>query len=358
MKQIKFMVNNIIHFICYEKTQTFVLIMGQMITVVVLLFTVGIYKMMLFDKEEDVTQYTDDKCYYMYLRNSDVSITPKECLEHTKELEEWLGDDFVSVDMFAWNNSDENTYLNTYYTHVAVDEGYVERLDDIDMDEIQSDKTIIYVPKEWKLNEGDKCTVGNKEYTVVGETETWCPIIPNQAFPDGYELTGLSMYVGGMMTVERNQQIVDRLKEYFGADVEMQSPREEDLIEEQADNSIYAVIVIASVVVLLNICICYVYVVWDSRKKIMVLRLLGCSDIKVFMTYFMEFAIGVIISGGAGLLLFRKAAYPFMLKYNNYYADIYDAGTYEFTMVTFAVINIILITAVMIKGIRKGILEK
>ena len=158
--------------------------------------------------------------------------------------------------------------------------------------------------------------------------------------------------------MERNQQIVDRLKEYFGADVEMQSPREEDLIEEQADNSIYAVIVIASVVVLLNICICYVYVVWDSRKNIMVLRLLGCSEFNVFMTYFMEFAIGVIISGGAGLLLFRKAAYPFMLKYNNYYADIYDAGTYEFTMVTFAVINIILITTVMIKGIRKGILEK
>lgn len=358
MKKIKFILNNVLHFQKYKKTQAVVLILGQMITVVVMLFTVGTCKMMCFDKEEDVTQYTDDKYYYMYLRDSGVSVTPEEWLEHVQEFKEWLGDDLREIAMYAWTNSDEDTYLHTYYTSDMTDDGYVERLDDIPLEDLYSDKSIIYVPKEWKLNEGDKCTVGNKEYTVVGETELRHPSIPNRAFPEGYELTSINMYVGGMMTVERNQQIVDRLKEYFGADVEMQSPREEDLIEEQADNSIYAVIVIASVVVLLNICICYVYVVWDSRKKIMVLRLLGCSDIKVFMTYFMEFAIGVIISGGAGLLLFRKAAYPFMLKYNNYYADIYDAGTYEFTMVTFAVINIILITAVMIKGIRKGILEK
>lgn len=91
--------------------------------------------------------------------------------------------------------------------------------------------------------------VGNKEYTVVGETETWCPIIPSRAFTDGYELTSITMYVGGMMTVERNRQIVDRFKEYFGADVEMQSPRKEDLIEEQVDNSIYAVIVAANVII-------------------------------------------------------------------------------------------------------------
>ena len=270
MKSIKFVINNIIHFLTNKKTQAVVLILGQIITVVVMLFTVGTCKMMFIDKEEDVTKYTDAKYYYMYLRDSGVSVTPEEWLEHVQELKEWLGEDLEEIAMYAWTNSDEDTNLHTFYTSNTVDDGYAERLDDIPLEDLYSDKSIIYVPKEWKLNEGDKCTVGNKEYTVVGETETLCPIIPNQAFPDGYELTGLSMYVGGMMTVERNRQIVDRLKEYFGADVEMQSPRKEDLIEEQVDNSIYAVIVISSVVVLLNISICYVYVVWDSRKKIMV----------------------------------------------------------------------------------------
>lgn len=358
MKDIRLIIKNTIHFIRHRKMQAAILTIGHVIAAMVLLFAIGTCKMMVFDKEGDFTNYTDDKYYYMYLRDTDSDVTPQEWLQYIMELRDWIGKDLESADMYAWTNSDENTYLSTYYTQDYEDEGYPERLDDIPVEVLNSDSNIIYTPKFWKSKEGDTCTVGDKKYTVAGETEMQYPLIPNKAFPEGYKLTSLSMYIGGMVTVERNNQIVAWLKKCFGSDVEVQSPEKADLMQTQINNSIYVIIAIASIVVLLNILICYIYIVWDGGNMIRVYKLTGCSDIKAFVIYAVQFIIEIVLSYTFGLVMFRKFVYPVMVHNNGYYMDIYGMRTYAFAVITFVLINFVLISTVLIRQIRKGVIAE
>lgn len=232
----------------------------------------------------------------------------KNIKKNIEEFIKFLGDDYGTISIYG--------LVDDTYGSYDFSSGYPIGDRDVSKeisDFYNSTENIIRLDPKYYTNEsgdpikiGDKMNLAGVEYTVkIIEEDVVALNIPYAALQDDFYVTSIQAWTKEICSPERCNEITEKVKEIFGDNKEMVSPKPRKLEELQNIQLAYGVTAAVIIMVLLNISRVYSYVLTYRKKSLAVMNICGASKGKVFSIYLIELLLTLIVTFGIGLLIFH-----------------------------------------------------
>lgn len=356
MKNLILIAKNMKTFILTRSMFFVIFICGQIVAMAVILAAMGVAQISL-NENKDTNLYDDEIGFCIFLKDSQYEITGKQWIEKMTQLREWIGDDFVEIEMVSWTKGDENSYVSTMF---CTEEHFSECWWGPGMpnyDELIGDEHIISVPKGIDAEPGEEIEFDGEIYKVKGIENIIHPVVPIGAVPEQNILTSTTLYTKGPISQKRAEEIFNKMNELFGEGIKVENYAEESLIDLQANNTGKYVVVISAIIILLNSFVCYRYILEYRKRWLGIVRMVGCPIKRAFGLYEGELMITLVFCAMLGTAFFRFVVYPVMCNRSPIYREIYNYSTYGFSIVVYLATAFIIITASIIPLVSKSVLE-
>lgn len=250
---------------------------------------------------------------------------------------------------------------------ILVDNVLIKYLDsDYEIEDIihkfEAGESVALVGSEIEVS-GNKITVRDEEYTVIGKFKEGSPYetaveLPFNRIPEKIKIINVYISFTKPLLEPEYNILADAVKLYFDDKVEMP---EFNGIKNENEYRVYRSVMVILVIFILmcgvDCCVIYSHLLDKRRKMYSVSRVCGCTEIKAIFTYLMEIMIMSSVPFAMGLLIFIKVLLPMsegIFEYMKYYLD---KETYlEISAMYFGVLIIVYFVTV-VRFVKKTPLE-
>lgn len=351
MKKIKLIFKNLYYLVKTRKVFFMLMCLGQIVSICAVLALNGVIQIRL--SEDKLEWYQYDFAITMSFKD-DESVTVEQWKSVGRELKEWLGDEFRSLVVEGKCESEEE-WLCSLYPGESLKKD-IESNNDFTYEQSISDEKIIICSKYNKLS-GDYYEYGGEKYKIVGKADSLVGRVPMNSLPEKFRVKNVELYIEGMMSNTKINKIVDKLKEGFDAEAEMEIPKRIDLMQVQSNNMVALSAILSAVILVFNAFVCYYYIFNRRKKWLIVARITGCSKAGAMVIYAGEIFIIAIADAFVGLAAFVKIVYPYMVRKNNFYSEIYTTKVYIYCTLIFIIFSVIISFMGIVSTTGKSIIE-
>ena len=321
-----------------KKTSMLILIfVSEVIAVLCLFFSYGLF----MNTMRDVGQVEEDSFYYLYsFKFSDGDETGlKAGLENFME---YLGDDLRELDIsyYTHTESGEQVRAESFYysdTEAAIKDGEARIAAE------QKD----FVRDGFITLDGEKYKVV-KDYSEAGKV-----ILPISAIKQKSCPYDLLIGLGSTPTKAKVAEINDKAAELLGA-VSYVSPKPQDLMRYQLDNTFYLYSFIITLIVLLDLSMYFRYILSLRRKMIKVFTFCGAGRGEISLIFIFENLTGLALAFLLALLIFKGRL---LSVFEGFYPEIsgyFGSGIYFKTFLLYMAASVIVLIVTVIPSVTKA----
>ncbi len=355
-KILSLLIKNIKNFIINQPLFFTILCIGQIVSVVIFITSIGTFRELKAQADNDVHEL----CWGLWIICDDGDEIPiRDAEKAGYELEDFLKENFWGLDYFAHIQGVSGTTVCTgVYSHKSKN-GFQDE-DDMGFtyQEDRSDEHIAIVPNNYKGDMKEPYIYDDIEYKIKGRTNADIPFIPIRALSDRLVVHSAQLSFMGMVSVEEGERITAKVRELFGDKVEITGlDKPIDLLRIQGNNVINFGVIITIAIVIINLLICLGYVLKKRKNWLMVVRLTGCDVKKARFLFMLEMCVLLFANLLIGMIIFRYMVYPRMLDLNHFYREIYSAEVYARSVLIYIVISLVIFRIGIMSVVNKNVIE-
>ena len=196
------------------------------------------------------------------------------------------------------------------------------------------------------------------KYKIKGRSNGDIPGMPIHALPEKLVVHSAQLSFMGMVSVKEGERIIAKVRKLFGDKVEITGLEKPiDLLRIQGNNVINFGVIITIAIVIINLLICFGYVLKKRKNWLMVVRLTGCDVKKARFIFMLEMCVLLFANLLIGMIIFRWMVYPRMLDLNQFYREIYSAEVYVRSVLIYIVISMIIFRIGIMSVVNKNVIE-
>lgn len=355
-KIISLLFKNIKNFIINQPLFFTILSIGQIVSVVIFITSIGTFREMKAQADNDVHELG---WVIWILCDEGEEIPIREAEKAGHELQDFLGENFWGIDFIAHIPEVDGTTVGTgIYSDVSINELQDEDDEHLTYQEKISDEYIVIVPKDYKGDMKEPYVYDGVEYKIRGKNNGLSPIMPIRTIPDKVVVHSAQLCLMGMVSVKECERITEKVRELFGVNVEVTDLEKPiDLLQIQGNNVINFGVVITIAIVIINLLICFGYVLKKRKNWLMVVRLTGCDVKKARFIFMLEMCVLLFANLLIGMIIFRWLVFPKMLDLNHFYREIYSAEVYVRSVLIYIVISMIIFRIGIMSVVNKNVIE-
>ena len=335
-----------------------ILIISQIISIMMALFSYGVYGNFQMEKTEfNFKTHVISACCNDVVYAYEIREVMQEFLEQSEDKLDYMN---------MWGDCDDyNLIANCiyregkfYFKNVNTDYEMYDGRFPTDI-EISEAKKVVYTVNYGKT--GDYIDINGEKYLITGvlhtDTEEQGVNIAINAFPDNVPIKYVNLVFDKLPTVKDYNCFGKVLTEKLGDRVtiqEMDIKNEEYII---AMDSIITISVIIGIVAALDTALLYGYIMNKRRRQMMIMGITGAKRIHRIIINEAEIVLITLATTITGVLLFSNI---FEKLINNIYknsAEIFHAGSYAIVAMIYVVSVVIITLIVTVLDSRKGFLQ-
>ena len=334
MKKFKLLLKDLYYLVKTRKVFFMLMCLGQIVSICIVLILTGVIQMDLSENHRE--WYENEIAFNVHF---DEPIEVGQWIKASENMKQWLGSDFISM-IQGGKCENEDREIESIYPGESFKKQKNSK-DNLTYEQwMGKDKIVRYSLYE-ELPENDYYEYGGEKYKIVARANFVKSLIPMRALPDNFKVEYTELYINGMISNKRIEQISDRMRKLFKTDLKIEVPKGIDLMGIQNNNMVILGTIIAIILSVLNLFVCYYYI-FDKRKKwLIITRITGCSKRKSIGIYIGEMLIITCVNVSIGLAIFYKFIYSYMVHRKNFYRDIYDIKIYIYCATRFIGFSVI-----------------
>ena len=339
----KFLISNIKHSFTKQRLMTFLLVVVQLFSVIVIAFSYGIinhYNFKIDEKESTTLIYdflginyegTTTEEIYRFVDKKSVDDFLKEVLPYIEKKLDYFfimgpADEYM-IECSSGYEKGVFTLSTQLDSKIGVIEG--EMLTDEQMNSNEK----IMVANQMAVDSDWCIQIDGETYRAVGLLSKMYSeksiFVPYKAIPENTKFYYVSLLLTEPLFESEYNQIVSMIKDNFGDTLNI--PEFEGIVNESSNRvyrDIMFVTIFLIIVCVVNYCIMYRYLLDKRRREFAISRICGCSQYKAGIVYMMEL-IGVsTITLVTGLLIYHHLILPKAVEHFNYIQLFYGKTTY------------------------------
>lgn len=166
--------------------------------------------------------------------------------------------------------------------------------------------------------------------------------VPLQTITDKAVGTGIMFYTKTQPTADRVDEINLLLKELFGA-TSVSVPKARSLMDKQINNTFYAYSFIIVMIVAVNLCMYFRYIINSRRKQIKILVICGAGKTQIGVIYLIEAVIELLIGYGIAYIIYDRFLLDRIIAYFPSFTDYYSPELYLTTLLIYLVGSVLVL---------------
>ena len=111
------------------------------------------------------------------------------------------------------------------------------------------------------------------------------------------------------------------------------------------------------IIILLAIAKFYSFVLSDRKKLLTILRLCGCSRIKVHLIYMLEIFLAMSVTSVSGLLLFRYCFFKGIAEMYPSFRELYSDNVYLIVLFAYMMLAMLIMAVTIIPSTKASITD-
>ena len=231
----------------------------------------------------------------------------------------------------------------------------------------KTDLDSIYIFSDEKLIiDSDKCStdrtgtirqMNGYDYKYVS-LHKGVPFIPYNALDDEFAVYLMYVSFEDRLTQSDLDKLTPIFNSAFGEYMRESFPPEPyDPIEMQFDQMVYVISVVVMIIILLAIAKFYSFVLSDRKKLLTVLRLCGCSRVKVHLIYMLEIFMMMAVTSVSGLLLFRYCFFKGIAEMYPSFRELYSDHVYLIVLFAYIMLALLIMAFTVIPSTKACIAD-
>lgn len=335
----KYLLNNVKHILVKHRLMAFLLVIVQLFSVVVIIFSYGIINHYNFkiDEKESTTLIYDflaldkENGGYNFVEMESVDEFIKEILPYTKEKLDYffiMGPADEYLIQCSSGYGDEGFKVSAQLARrTGVVQG--EKFTDEQMNMSEN----IMIAREADVDSNWCMQIGQERYKAVGLLpDSYAEnaiFVPYKAIPNNTKVYYISLLFTEPLYESEYNEIVSMITDTFGDAFSI--PKFEGIINESS-NRVYRDIMFVTAFLIfvcaINYCIMYRYMLDKRRKEFAISRICGCSKYKAGIVYMVELVGVSAVALVAGLLMYHYLILPKAVEEFNYIGLFYGRNVY------------------------------
>lgn len=339
---------NLIYFIVNNRKFFCMMVVGQIVSFVILLFSYGQLEYALLSK--GIPDVVDMLISAKFSEDEGIGSVREKLYENV----EYLGDEFDTCTIYAEIPSDlENEkvvsiLVNPIYYEMEFD-GYMT------YEQIMGKEYVARISKaRTDVELGERIIIGGNEYRVVGKFNSDMPQIPIETIPETGIVNGFQIHLKYVPEKTRIEEITAKLNLLFGNQIHIEAPVGMDLMGVQQGYLMTLCSAMIMLLILLNTGISYGYILERRRNDYRIMRLLGCHRIQGYLIYMVEILLILLVCCMVGYGIFGLWGLPRMAEENPLFQSIYSMSICIELLVVY-IIFAVCITSVVVRKFIKSV---
>lgn len=331
---IHYVKQNLLQMFKKEKLLFFLIIFVQIASVIVILFSYGIFNHYntKVDEVEGVSLHFAMERFENPLQDTDkAKLFFKEILPTIEMKLDYfflMGpcDDILVQSTHYYNNGKyiESPFLLKGWSDKAKIEGRM-----FNADELNNGSKVYYAAQKGSENDDiipEKLVFGDDTYTMIGKHTGYAGdfiFIPLLSLPQEMKLQYISFYLTKPLLESEYEHIKNTAIKYFGDSFTIP---EFDGIKNKSDSRVYTSLIYVAVFLIIisivNYCIVYEYILNKRKKILSVLRICGCKQLQAIFIYMIELLIVSVFMLIIGQVIYTNMLLPklqYEFEYMKYY---------------------------------------
>ncbi len=355
-KLLPLLFKNIKNFIINQPLFFAILCIGQIVSVVIFIISIGTFRELKAQADNDVHELG---WVIWILCDEGEEIPIREAEKAGYEIQDYLKENFWGIEFYAHiRGVDDTNVVTGIYSDVSINELQDEDDEHLTYQEKISDEHIAIVPNNYKGDKKEPYVYDGVEYEIRGKNNGLFPAMPIRTLPDKVVVHSAQLCLMGMVSVKECERITAKVRELFGDNVELTDLEKPiDLLQIQGNNVINFGVIITIAIVIINLLICFGYVLKKRKNWLMVVRLTGCDVKKARFLFMLEMCVLLFANLLIGMIIFRWMVYPKMLDLNHFYREIYSAEVYVRSVLIYIVISLVIFRIGIMSVVNKNVIE-
>ena len=244
-----------------------------------------------------------------------------------------------------------------YYLTLYPDKRMINKTDLDSMYIFSDEKLIIDSDKSSTDRTGTIRQMNGYDYKYVS-MHKGVPFIPYHALDNEFVVYLMYVSFEGRLTQSDIDKLTPIFNSVFGEYMRESFPPEPyDPMEMQFNQMVYVISVVVMIIILLAIAKFYSFVLSDRKKLLTVLRLCGCSRIKVHLIYMLEIFLAMSVTSVSGLLLFRYCFFQGIAEMYPSLKELYSDNVYLIVLFAYIILAMLIMAITVIPSTKASIAD-
>ena len=360
------------------------LLITQLVAVVVIIFSYGVYMNNQYNLAASDSDELDYKIFFIeddegnsFVEMSEVVANFPEVFEDVEDiistanlrsvgrLEEGIaidGKKTKNLDLYSEFRLVEGKYIEGKFSNSSYT-GYIEG-EWFTPEDYNSGKNKIIIPYDMYVVNDEKWEISGEEYTVIAYESAdnmFSPfsdneiVIPLEALSDDMQPKRLWIQFERPLTRMEYENFFGKMEEIFGpGKLQYDDFFVVDVDDEKVMKTMTMTSVIMAVVSSLAVCLIYRYLLSERIKTTAIYRICGSTSFDAVKNYVCEMVINLFVTTVIGVLLFKYELEPLLESRYEWFNQIYSGNQYLVLVAIYLIIIVITNIVTIFAHVRKS----